>query len=102
VKPPVVKPPRDRQPPQTRLAFHPRASLLTQRKWRRVAFRFASSEAGSSFRCKLDRKPYRPCTSPRAYSVKAGRHTFRAFAIDRAGNRDRTPVLFKFRVLLRR
>jgi Ca2+-binding RTX toxin-like protein len=98
-KPPVVvKPPRDTQPPQTKLAAHPRALVLTRRKWRQVAFRFASSERGSSFRCKLDAKPYRPCTSPRAYRVKAGRHAFRVFAIDAAGNRDRTPALFRFRV----
>jgi Ca2+-binding RTX toxin-like protein len=95
------KPPRDRQPPQTRLASHPRTLLFTHARWRQVAFRFASSEAGSRFRCKLDRKPYRGCVSPRTYRVKAGRHAFRVFAIDRAGNRDRTPVLFKFRVRLR-
>jgi len=92
------KPPPDRQPPQTRLAAHPRALLFTPRRWRQVAFRFAASEAGSRFRCKLDRNPYRGCVSPRPYRVKAGRHAFRVFAIDRAGNRDRTPVLFKFRV----
>jgi len=97
-KPPVKKPPPDRQPPQTRLATHPRALLTTRAKWRQVAFRFASNEAGSRFRCKLDRKPYRGCSSPRIYRVKPGRHVFRVFAIDAAGNRDRTPVLFKFRV----
>lgn len=96
--PPEEKPPRDRKPPQTRLTAHPRALLLTPRKQRQVAFRFASSEAGSHFRCKLDRKPYRGCSSPRTYRVKAGRHAFRVFAIDRAGNRDRTPALFKFRL----
>jgi Ca2+-binding RTX toxin-like protein len=102
VKPPVVKPPRDRQPPQTRLAFHPRPRLFTAGKWRRVTFRFSSSETGSSFRCKLDRKPYRRCVSPRAYRVKIGPHTFRVYAVDAAGNRDRTPSLFKFRVRLLR
>lgn len=95
-KPPVVKPPADKQPPQTQLGSHPRARLFTLAKFRRVAFRFTSSEPGSSFRCKLDAKPYRPCASPRAYRVKAGRHTFRVFAIDRAGNRDPTPTLFRF------
>ncbi len=97
-KPPVVKPPADKRPPQTRLGSHPRANLFMQSKSRRVAFRFASSEPDSSFRCKLDAKPYRPCASPRGYRVKAGRHVFRVFAIDRAGNRDRTPVVFRFSV----
>jgi Ca2+-binding RTX toxin-like protein len=98
VSPPVKKPPPDRQPPQTLLGTHPRALLLTRRIWRQVALRFSASEAGSRFRCKLDAKPYRGCTSPRRYRVRAGRHAFRVFAIDAAGNRDRTPALLKFRV----
>jgi len=100
--PPPPPPPADTRPPQTRLGAHPRALILTAKKWRRVAFRFTANEGGSSFRCKLDHKPYRPCTSPRAYRVKVGRHSFRVFAIDAAGNRDRTPSLFKFRLRLRR
>jgi hypothetical protein len=65
---------------------------------RRVAFSFGASEADSRFRCKLDRRPFGPCRSPRAYLVRPGRHAFRVFAIDPAGNRDRTPALFRFRV----
>ncbi len=95
---PEPPPPADTRPPQTRLLAHPRALVLTRKTWRRVAFRFAATEVGSRFRCKLDRAPYRPCTSPRAYRVRAGRHAFRVFATDRAGNRDPTPVLFSFRV----
>lgn len=98
---PPPPPPVDRRAPRTRLGFHPRSLVFTQGRWRRVAFRFASNEPGSRFRCKLDRKPYRGCTSPRAYRVKAGRHVFRVFAVDPAGNRDRTPALFRFRVSLR-
>lgn len=94
-------PPVDRRAPRTALAFHPRALLFTHRRWRRVAFRFASNEPGSRFRCKLDRNPYRGCTSPRAYRLKAGRHAFRVYAIDPAGNRDPSPALFRFRVVRR-
>jgi Ca2+-binding RTX toxin-like protein len=92
--PPAV----DSTPPQSRLTGHPPHLPFTAATWRQVAFRFAASEAGSSFRCKLDGKPYRACASPRLYRVKAGRHAFRVFAIDAAGNRDPTPALFKFRV----
>jgi Ca2+-binding RTX toxin-like protein len=98
VKPPVKKPPRDKQPPQTLLGSHPRALLVADGKWRQVGFRFTASEAGSRFRCKLDAKPYRACTSPRRYRVKTGRHVFRVFAIDAAGNRDGTPALFRFQL----
>jgi hypothetical protein len=67
-----------------------------------VVFAFASNEAGSRFRCKLDRLPFRPCRSPRAYFATPGRHKFAVFALDAAGNRDRTPARFEFRVLRRR
>jgi Ca2+-binding RTX toxin-like protein len=98
VEPAPKPPPADRRPPRTRLTGHPSALLLTRKVWRQIAFRFASDEPGSHFLCKLDRAPYRGCTSPRIYRVKAGRHAFRVFAIDRAGNRDKTPALFKFQV----
>ncbi|HEV7483163.1 MAG TPA: calcium-binding protein [Solirubrobacterales bacterium] len=96
VKPkPVV---RDRTAPRTRILARPRAVLTTTKARARAVFSFASSESGSSFRCKLDRKPYRACVSPRAYLLKRGRHTIRIFAIDRSGNADRTPALLSLRV----
>jgi len=91
----------DRFPPLTRLGRRPAALLFTSGRHRRVSFAFAS-EPGARFRCRLDRRPWRPCTSPRAYLVAPGRHAFRVFAIDAAGNRDRSPVVFKFRVRFRR
>lgn len=98
--PPPPPPPADRTPPQTKLLRHP-AKLLRVRPGRRalVAFRFAANEADAAFECKLDRKPFARCRSPRRFRVGVGRHAFRLFAIDAAGNRDRTPVLFRFRVL---
>ena len=57
---------------------------------RRARFRFRSNEAGSSFSCKLDRRAFRPCSSPRTYrKLRPGRHTFRVRAIDRAGNQGK-------------
>ena len=93
-------PPTDRTAPATRLGHHPLRALAlpTHRRWRRVAFAFGASEAGTVFRCRLDRRPFRPCRSPRAYKVRPGLHTFRVFAVDAAGNRDRTPAMFRFRV----
>jgi len=96
--PPRPRPKPDRTPPATRLRHHPGAVLLATGPRRRVSFAFTASEPQSSFRCKLDRQPWRPCRSPRGYLVRPGRHVFRAYAIDAAGNRDRTPVLFQFRV----
>ncbi len=98
--PPPIQPPpaADRTPPRTKLLRRP-PTLLRVAPGRRklIAFRFAASEP-STFSCRLDRKPYRPCRSPRAFRVGIGRHAFRVFAIDAAGNPDRTPALFKLRV----
>jgi Ca2+-binding RTX toxin-like protein len=98
------RPPRpsvDRTPPQTQITFRPPAVLTTNRLRRRIALRFAATEAGATFRCKLDRRPYRPCTSPSIYWLRPGRHVLRVLASDAAGNADRTPALFMVRVLRR-
>jgi Ca2+-binding RTX toxin-like protein len=96
--PPPPKPRRDTKPPRTLLGAHPRKLLITKTGSRRVSFRFRSSEAGSRFRCRIDGSPFRICSSPRAYVVHTGAHTFRVVAVDRAGNADRTPAVFHFRV----
>jgi Ca2+-binding RTX toxin-like protein len=96
--PPPPPPEPDRTAPATRLRHHPRARLFASGRSRRVSFGFTASEPGSSFRCKLDRKPWRRCRSPRAYLLRPGRHAFRVYAIDAAGNRDRSPTTFILRV----
>jgi len=90
------RPARDRTPPGTRLLHRPANLLFAAGPRRRVAFAFSSGERNVGFRCKLDRRPFRPCRSPRAYFVSPGPHAFRVFAIDAAGNRDRSPALFRF------
>jgi Ca2+-binding RTX toxin-like protein len=92
--PPVA----DTKPPRTKILKRPAKSLSTAAHHLKVVFRFSSSERGSRFRCKLDAKPYRPCSSPRAFMVRPGRHAVRIFAIDAAGNRDPSPALIRFRV----
>ena len=63
---------------------------------RLATFRFSSSEAGSTFRCRLDKTPYKACSSPR--KVKTGKldpkrkHSFRVYAIDPSGNVDASPA----------
>jgi glucose/arabinose dehydrogenase len=82
-------------PPSTRLRKHPPKSTHN----RTAKFVFSSSEPGSHFRCKLDRKPFRACKSPLAYrGLKRGRHKFAVFAIDAAGTRDNTPATFAWKI----
>jgi hypothetical protein len=64
-----------------------------------ASFSFSSSEAGSSFQCKLDGQPYAPCSSPKGYSsLSRGAHTFRVRAVDKAGNMDPTPASRAFTI----
>jgi len=85
----------DVTPPQTTIAKGP-GKKLAQGK---AKFSFRSSEAGSRFICKLDKRKARPCKSPKIYTrLKPGRHTFKAWAIDKAGNKDPTPAKRRFRV----
>lgn len=72
--------------------------MHTRSRWRRVAFAFGSSESGSTFKCQIDTRPFRPCRSPRRLRLRVGRHVFRVYAIDPAGNRDRSPANFSFRI----
>ena len=65
----------------------------------KAAIRFTASEAGSTFRCKLDSASYRSCTSPAAYRhLSTGRHAFRVRAVDANGSPDPTPAVARFRI----
>ena len=56
-------------------------------------FTFSSSEAGSSFECKLDAAAYAACGSPNTTPyLTDGFHTFSVRARDPAGNQDSTPA----------
>ena len=65
---------------------------------RRATFRFRADEK-STFECKLDRKKWRACKSPKKVRVDPGRHKFKCRATDADGNTDRTPAVFRWKVL---
>jgi hypothetical protein len=91
---PQPAPPPDTAAPRTLL----RATRINQAK-RKATFRFGSGEKGSKFLCKLDKKKYKPCTSPTTYKkLKGGKHVFRVKARDKAGNVDRTPIVKRFKI----
>lgn len=85
----------DTTPPETTITAGPGKRA----KRGKVRFRFASSEPGSSFRCRLDKKPFTACTSPfRKKKLKPGRHRFQVVAIDAVGNADPTAASKRFKV----
>lgn len=86
---------RDLQAPQTRITRGPRGRQTA----RAATFRFRSSEAGSTFQCRLDRSRWRACRSPKTYrGLDLRTHRFQVRGRDRAGNVDRSPASREWRV----
>ncbi len=88
--------------PITTITKKPGGRTRTKRKLVKVRIPF-SSDPAATFKCKLDKAPYEPCTSP--YRVKAksrpgeGRkHTISVRASDGAGNVG-DPAVVMFRVV---
>jgi hypothetical protein len=88
----------DTKRPRTRIAKHPPKLIRTRHRGVRAGFRFASNEAGATFVCKVDRGLLRFCGRRISRRFAGGRHVVRVRARDRAGNVDRTPAVFHFRV----
>lgn len=85
----------DTNPPQTKITKKPRSKSDSES----VKYKFKSDEAGSSFVCKVDKKRYKPCSSPRKIKVNEGKHKFSVRATDRAGNLDKSPATDKFKIV---
>lgn len=84
-----------RTPPETTIDKAPPARTTK----RRATFEFSSSEAGSSFECRLDARRFKSCTSPKTYRrLDRGEHRFRVRATDAAGITDPTPARARWRV----
>lgn len=94
----LATPPVDSTAPETTITKKPKKRT----KKRKAKFAFSSNEAGSTFECQLDKKAYKPCSSPYKHGVKRGKHTFRVRAIDAAGNVDPTPAKRSWKVKRRK
>lgn len=94
---PIAPPFPDEKPPRTRITQGPK-TIKTPGRAAKVKLRLASSDPEATFRCSLDKRRYRACTSPFKAKVKPGKHLFRARAKDSAGNADPTPARIRFRV----
>jgi hypothetical protein len=88
----------DRVPPGTFLRHRPRKLIRTRHQRAKAVFRFRSNERSVTFLCRVDRKRFRRCRPRFARRYRIGRHVVRVRARDRAGNVDRTPVIYRFRV----
>jgi hypothetical protein len=88
--------PPDTDPPETEITKGAPNKLDKSK----VKFTFTSDEPGSTFECKLDKKAFKPCTSPRKVKrLDEGKHKFKVRAIDAAGNVDPSAAKDKFKVV---
>jgi hypothetical protein len=88
----------DTKRPRTKIAKHPPKLIRTHRRSVRARFRFVSNEPGVTFVCKFDRGLLRFCPRKISRRFGEGGHRVKVRARDRAGNVDRTPAVFRFRV----
>lgn len=87
--------PADTTAPNTTISSGPSGATTD----RTPTFAFTSSEAGSTFECRVDSGSFTACSSPRTTSsLPNGAHTFYVRATDAAGNTDSTPASRSFTV----
>ncbi len=86
----------------TRFSGEPKTTITEKPKntttKRKAEFKFVSDPTtGATFECKLDRKPFRPCSSPFEKRVEPGKHSFSVRATV-AGVTDPTSASARWRV----
>lgn len=87
--------PQDTVPPQTTISSGPGKRLAAGI----AKFGLRSSEGASTFSCKLDKHKPASCKPAKTYRhLRPGRHLFKAWATDAAGNKDPTPAKRRFKV----
>jgi hypothetical protein len=88
----------DTRRPNTFFRKHPPHRIRTRHRKVRATFRFGSNESGVTFVCKVDRGLLRFCGAKLSRRFRVGKHFVLVKARDAAGNVDRTPAVFHFKV----
>jgi hypothetical protein len=89
----------DKTPPKTTITRAPKQKVKTKKSKASVTFEFESDEKKSTFECRLDKDPFKPCESPLKLKAKLGKHTFDVRASDVAENTDDSPATAAFKVV---
>jgi hypothetical protein len=84
--------------PQVKITFGP----AFKTRQRRPVFRFADSteQPGTNFFCRVDKQPWKGCTSPtKVKKLKLGRHVFAVKAVNAVGTPGPRPLKRAFKVV---
>ena len=82
-------------PPNTKITKAPKKRTDAEK----ATFKFRSDEPGSTFRCRIDKKKFKPCRSPKRYKrLDPKKHKFQVRATDPVGNVDPSPAKKRWRV----
>jgi hypothetical protein len=84
--------------PRTFFLQRPPRTIRTRTLKARAVFRFGSDLTGVSFVCRIDGGLLQTCPQRLVHRFPIGWHTVRVFARAAAGNADRTPAVYHFRV----
>lgn len=84
--------------PKTFFRKHPRKVIRTRHRRAKAVFRFRSNEKGVTFICRVDDGLPHFCKARFVRRFRIGPHALRVRASDAAGNFDRSPAVFRFRV----
>jgi hypothetical protein len=101
VTPPVVEEEKETaRTPMLRTFFLQRPSkvIRTRHHEAKAVFRFGSNESEASFVCRVDGSFFRPCPARLARRFALGWHVIKVAARDSAGNGDKTPASYSFKV----
>jgi hypothetical protein len=92
----TVQAPQPPAPPDTAITKGPKKKTTK----RRPKFKFTSTQAGSTFQCKLDKGKFAPCTSPfLPPKLRLGKHVLKVQAVGPTGVPDPAPAVKKFKVI---
>jgi hypothetical protein len=87
----------DSTAPKTRITFAPGGK--TDDRTPTFLFTVAGDDDGTTYLCKLDRRKFKRCSSPKTYGrLSLRKHSFRVKAVDEAGNVDRSAAKRRFKV----
>ncbi len=98
--PPVVEEEETKRVPNPRTFFlqKPSRVIRTHHHQARAVFRFGSNESETSFVCRVDGGFFRPCPARMVRQFPIGHHVVKVAARDTAGNGDKSPASYSFKV----